>query len=89
MTNEHMHDLHVADKIHKLVLEQADENKLEKVRKIQIKLGSVIEHGDEINDSNLIFNMGMLAKGTKAEGAEIIVKKVPGNDWELISISGE
>ena len=82
-----MHDLHVADKIHKLVLVQAEKNKLGKVKKIEVKLGSVIEHGDEINDSNLIFNMGMLARGTKAEGAKIVIEKIPGNNWELVSIS--
>ena len=83
-----MHDLHLADKIHKLVLQKAKENNLKKVTQIMIELGSVIEHGEDINKENLEFNLQMLEKGTVAEGAELNIQKVKSNSWKLISISG-
>ncbi len=84
-----MHDLHVADKIHKLVVEQANKNNLKQVKKIVIDLGSVIEHGADISGENLEFNLKMLNKDTLADGAEIIINRVDGYDWKLVSISGD
>ncbi|MBT4723131.1 hypothetical protein HN958_01640 [Candidatus Falkowbacteria bacterium] len=83
-----MHDFHEADKIFKLVLQNAKDNNLSKVKQININLGSVVEHGADITAENLEFNLGMLAKGTIVEGAKIKIKKIEGNSWELISISG-
>ncbi len=84
-----MHDLHEADRILKLVLDHAERNKLKSVTKIVIGLGSVIEHGSEINPENLKFNVGVLARGTKAEGAEVVVKKIKADTWELKEMEGE
>ncbi|MBT5503466.1 hypothetical protein HN858_01055 [Candidatus Falkowbacteria bacterium] len=84
-----MHDLHVADKIHKLVLEQAKKNNLKQVKKILIDLGSVIEHGADISSENLEFNLQMLSRNTVAEGAKVKINKVDGSSWELISIAGD
>jgi len=84
-----MHDLHAADKILKLVLEEANKNNLLKVKKIIIELGSIVEHGDEINPENLKFNLTMLAKNTPAKDAEIIIKKVKGTTWKLVEIEGD
>jgi len=84
-----MHDLHVADKIHKLILENALNNHLSVVKEVVIELGSVIEHGANINAENLVFNLQMLNRGTLAQGANISIKRVIGNEWKLVSISGE
>lgn len=84
-----MHDLHEADRILKLVLEHAERNKLKEVTKIVIGLGSVIEHGSEINPENLKFNINMLARGTKAENAKVVVKKIKADTWELEEIEGD
>jgi len=84
-----MHDLHEADKILKLVLEHAKRNKLKSVTKIVVGLGSVIEHGLEIDPENLKFNIGMLARGTLAEKAEVVVEKISGAMWKLEEIEGE
>lgn len=86
---KNMHDLHVADKIHKLVLAQAQQNNLSVVKNITIDLGSVVEHGANIAKENLEFNLKMLNKGTVADSAEIIINEVDGNDWNLVSISGD
>lgn len=84
-----MHDLHAADQILKVVLDKANENKLMKVEKIVIELGSIVEHGEEINLDNLKFNLKLLAKNTPARNAEIVIKKVKGNFWRLKEIEGE
>ena len=84
-----MHDLHAADQILKLVLEKANENKLLQVKKMTIELGSVVEHGEEINLDNLVFNLKLLAENTPAKGAEIIVNKVKGPNWKLVEIEGD
>jgi Zn finger protein HypA/HybF involved in hydrogenase expression len=84
-----MHDLHEADRILKLVLDHAERNKFKSVTKIVIGLGSVIEHGSEINPENLKFNVETLARGTKAEGAEVVVKKIEADTWELEEIEGD
>lgn len=83
-----MHDLHVADKVNKLVLEEAAKNDFKVVEMIMIELGSVVEHGANISKENLEFNLNLLNKGTIAENAEIIVNEVAGNDWRLVSIAG-
>jgi len=84
-----MHDLHVADMIHRLVIEYAEKNRLSKVSQIDIELGSVIEHGAAINADNLKFNITMLGQKTLAEGAVVNITEVDGNDWRLVSIQGE
>ena len=84
-----MHDLHEADRILKLVLDHAERNKLKSVTKIKIGLGSVIEHGSEIDPENLKFNIHLLAKDTKAANAEITVEKNNKPSWELEEIEGE
>jgi Zn finger protein HypA/HybF involved in hydrogenase expression len=84
-----MHDLHEADKIIKIILDYAQKKKLKKVVKAVIELGSVIEHGDEINPENLAFNIKMLAQKTLAEGLEIEIENVRGESWVLKEIVGE
>ncbi|HLD30940.1 MAG TPA: hydrogenase/urease maturation nickel metallochaperone HypA [Patescibacteria group bacterium] len=84
-----MHDLHEADRILKLVLDYAGRNNFEKVTKIVIGLGNIIEHGLNIDPDNLKFNISMLARETKASDAEIIVEKIDGGSWELKEIEGD
>jgi Zn finger protein HypA/HybF involved in hydrogenase expression len=84
-----MHDLHAADQILKLVLDKANENKMMKVKKILLELGSVVEHGEEINAENLVFNLKLLAKNTPARDLEVEIKKVKGDTWKLVEIEGD
>ena len=83
-----MHDLHVANKVSKMVLEEAGKNKLKIVKKIVIDLGSIVEHGANISKENLEFNLNLLNKGTIAEKAEVVINEVSGDDWRLVSIAG-
>jgi len=83
-----MHDLHLADKIHKLVLEKAKENNCQMVSEIVIELGFITEHGEDISPENLEFNLKLLNEKTIAKNAKIkIIKKVDRKDyWNLKEI---
>lgn len=86
-----MHDLHLADKIHKLVIIKAKENSCQKVIEIVIELGFITEHGEDISPENLEFNLKLLNEKTIAENAKIIIKKITNKDdyWKLVEIRGE
>jgi Zn finger protein HypA/HybF involved in hydrogenase expression len=83
-----MHDLHVADKILKLALEEGKKNNLKTITKIKVELGQVVEHGQRISPANLKFNIKMLAKGGMAEKAEVIIRSMKGNSFVLKEIYG-
>ena len=94
-----MHDIHAANAILKIVLAEAKKSNLKKINIITIELGSIIEHGEEINPLNLKFNLRLLAKNTPAEHARIEIsarggsafggKKTSGPTWKLVSIDGD
>ncbi|MFC1617913.1 hydrogenase/urease maturation nickel metallochaperone HypA [Patescibacteria group bacterium] len=84
-----MHDIHAADKVLKMALEGAKKNNLQNIKKIMVDLGTVIEHGAEIDPSNLQYNVKMLARNTVAEGADIIVNKTTGSEVVLKEIEGD
>jgi Zn finger protein HypA/HybF involved in hydrogenase expression len=83
-----MHDFHLADTILKTVLEYAEKNGFKQIKKIELELGSILEHGEYISPENLIFNFNLLSKNTSAENAELNIKKIEGDEWKLISIEG-
>lgn len=84
-----MHDLHAADLILKMSLEKAAQNNLKEIKKIVIELGSVVEHGAQIDPNNLIFNLKLLAANSLAKNAEIIIHPAKNNTWKLVEIEGD
>lgn len=84
-----MHDIHTANAIIKLVLEEAKKKKLTKISKIKLELGQIVEHGQMINDENLAFNIKMLAKGSMAEDLHVEISTGKMDGWKLIEIEGE
>jgi len=84
-----MHDIHAANQILKLALKYAKKNKLKKLNKIKIELGFVVEHGLELLPENLKFNVKMLAKGTIAKNAKMIIKKSGKSGLRLLEIEGD
>ena len=81
-----MHDMHLAQQILKIVLEYAKKNNLKNIKKIELELGSILEHDEVISPENLIFNFNLLSKGTIAENTELNIKSIAGDSWKLISI---
>ncbi len=81
-----MHDFYLANEILKTVLEYAKKNGFKKVSRVEIELGSLVDHDEEILAENLIFNFKNLSKNTLAETAELEIKKIKGENWKLVSI---
>jgi len=84
-----MHDIHVANKIYKLIVENAARARLKVVRIVTIDLGSVEEHGADITAENLDFNLKMLGQDFFPKDIQIKINRVMGSDWKLVSISGD
>ena len=84
-----MHDIHEANKILNFVIEQAKNQKMTKVVKVKLELGSIIEHGEILNPENLKFNLELLVKGTMAEGMEIEITKGKEGEWKVVEIDAE
>ena len=68
-----MHEMSLAEGILKIALEYAEENEAKKVEEIGLLIG---EMSGVVVDS-LDFGFKMLAKGTIAEGAKLVVKEIP------------
>lgn len=81
-----MHDFHLAQQVLKTVLAYADKNGLKNVSRIEIELGSILEHGELIKPENLRYNFKLLAEKTIAKNVELKIKKTAGDKWKLISI---
>jgi Zn finger protein HypA/HybF involved in hydrogenase expression len=81
-----MHDWHLANEILKTVLDYADKNGLKNVSRVELELGSIVEHGEVIKSENLIHNFKLLAEETIARNAELKIKKIKGDEWKLVSI---
>ncbi len=84
-----MHDFHLADTIHRTILEYAAKNNLKKITRVVIELGSIIEHGEEILPENLKFNLRLLFQGTMADSLEVAIEPVRADNWMLKEIEGE
>jgi len=84
-----MHDLHAADKIMKLVLDQAAQNRLKNIKRIEIDLGTVVEHGAAISPENLQYNIKLLSKNTLAAKALVVVNETTGHELRLKEIEGD
>ncbi len=83
-----MHDFYLAQQIFKTVLEYAKKNGFKNVAKIEIELGGLVEHGEEILPENLIHNFKLLAEKTIARDAKLEIKKIKGENWKLLDIEG-
>ena len=81
-----MHDFHLAQQILKTVLDYAQKNGFKNVKKVEIELGSILEHGEIISPENLIYNFKLLSKNTITENTELNIKQITGDSWKLVAI---
>lgn len=84
-----MHDLLEAQKILETILDYAKQNKLKRVKSVEIELGRIIDHGEVLKPENMKFNLETLSRGTIAEGFAIMIKSIDGDCWKLKIIEGE
>ncbi len=78
-----MHDLHLANQITKVAQEYARKNGLEKISRLELELGSIVEHEEEVTPEGLLYNLGLLLPDCRVE----IKKRIGENYWKLISIA--
>lgn len=84
-----MHDILLAKEIFDAAVKYAKKNKLKRVAKIAIGLGRIEDHHEIIKPADLRFNFRILSKGSIAEKARIVVRKIRGPRWSLEEIEGE
>lgn len=84
-----MHDLMTAKDISEAVQTKAAENNLNQVTEIVIDLGEMEDHGEIVSEENLKFHLNYLLKGTLAERAKLVFKKVKTDTIILREIEGE
>ncbi len=84
-----MHDLYAAQDILAAALKTAQQKKLKKISNLVVELGKIEDHGDEITEENLKFNIKMLSKNTIAENAQVIIKRKKGQQCVLTALEGE
>lgn len=77
-----MHDFYLAKEIIELAKQEAEEKGLAKIKKINIELGEIVEHGESINPENLKYNINLLIP------CEVEIKRIKGDRWRLVSIEG-
>jgi Zn finger protein HypA/HybF involved in hydrogenase expression len=80
-----MHDFHLAEQIVKIARQHAQIHGLDKIEKIVIELGNIIEHNESILPENLEFNIRLILPGIK----KVEIKKISGNTWKLVNIEGK
>ncbi|MCX6012489.1 MAG: hydrogenase maturation nickel metallochaperone HypA [Chloroflexi bacterium] len=69
-----MHELSITQEMVKIVVEQAEKSNLTKITKINLVVGDLTGYaGDSIQ-----FYFDFMSKGTVAEGAELVSKKIKG-----------
>jgi len=71
-----MHDWHLANEIIRVAEEQIKERNISSVYEVCISLGSIKEHGEEINPDNLESNLRLLSRGTVMDGANFTIKPI-------------
>lgn len=88
-TRHSMHDLVAAQDIVKAAVQTAKKNKLKKITSIVVKLGTIVEHNQEILPSNLQFNFELVKRNTIADQARLIIKPGKGRELAVIEVRGE
>ena len=83
-----MHDFITSKEILDQVLRAAKRNHFKKVVRVEIGLGKMEAHGETIAPSNIKFNFKMLAKGTVAESAKIVISRISGEIYKITAVEG-
>jgi Zn finger protein HypA/HybF involved in hydrogenase expression len=84
-----MHDIHEANRISQVIIEHLKKHNLKKLQSINIELGSIIEHGEDILPENLDFNLRLILKEYIDKNTKINIKKTRGDSWKLVSIEAD
>lgn len=80
-----MHELGIAQSILKGVLEKAKEHRANEITLISVKVGQM----KMVSDGSLQEAFSLIAKGTLAEGAELRIEFVPGDELTVENMEAE
>lgn len=84
-----MHDLVAAQDIVKIATQMAKKNKLKSISRIVIRLGKIMEHGEEISPENLQFNFELVKRNTLADNALLVIQKGRGDELSIVEVQGD
>lgn len=84
-----MHDLLAAQDILSAALKEAKKKNLKKITKLVVELGKIEKHGEVINKNNLEYNLKLVARGSLAEDAQVVIKRINKPKVQLVVIEGE
>ncbi len=80
-----MHEWHITEELLNQVCIQAEENRINKLTKIQVELGE----DSHITEDSLRFCFQLLSEKTIAKEAVLEIKSSAGNALMLVSFAGE
>jgi Zn finger protein HypA/HybF involved in hydrogenase expression len=83
-----MHDVHLAQEISQIIRQYARKLKFKKLTQVELELGKISEHAQEISPKNLEFNLKNLDSSLKQVKIKIR-KSRKTNYWKLVSLEGE
>ena len=80
-----MHEFSIIEKLFAIILKQVAQNQLRQVRKVNLQIGEWCQLAPDF----LQFAFTTIAQGTIAEGAELNIERIAGQEIILESIEGE
>ena len=80
-----MHEWHVTEELLNQVCAQAEENRINRLTRIQLELGE----DSHITEDSLRFCFQLLSEKTMAREAALEIKSSAGNALTLVSLAGE
>jgi len=72
-----MHEMALAQSVVDLVLDQASGGAFVRVRTVRLSIGALAQ----VDPRSLEFGFDVAARGTVAEGAELVIERPPGSAW--------
>lgn len=91
-----MHDFMLAKEIVDDIMKIVKSEKLSQVQSVKLEIGQIAlahdgfdEHVEDISVDNLKFGIKNIAKGTILEKTKFNIKKIQGENWNLVEIDGE
>jgi len=84
-----MHDFLLAKKIMEVIRKYTKENHLKSVSQINLEIGKIREHSEDLKINNLKFNLKLLGKGFLTKKVKIKIKRIKKDSWRLTGITGE
>ncbi|MDO9399533.1 MAG: hypothetical protein Q7T79_02530 [bacterium] len=91
-----MHDFLLAKEIVDAIIQIVNKKSLKNIKSVSLEIGSISlahdgfeEHIEDISLENLEFGILNIAKNTILKNAKFNIKKVSGENWQIVNIEAE